>query len=104
MKITGTNTDKITSVMAIIGAVICPIAFATASGTDKSGSSSITRSVFSTTIIASSTTMPITRTMDNREIVFAEMPNGAMKMNVPISETGTAIAGINVARHVPKDR
>ena len=48
--------------------------------------------------------MPITSTMDSKEIVFAEMPNGAIKMNVPIKDTGTATAGIKVARHVPKDR
>ena len=46
----------------------------------------------------------MTSTMESKETVFAETPNIPIKINVPIKDTGTAIAGISVARHVPKDR
>src|SRR5262249_50278227 len=62
MKATRTNTDKRTSVMAIIGPVISAMAFLQASGTGRSGFSSITRSTFSTTTMASSTTIPMAST------------------------------------------
>jgi hypothetical protein len=52
---TGRKTDSSTKVMARIGPVISAIAFLHASGTERSGSSSITRSMFSTTTMASST-------------------------------------------------
>ena len=58
--------------MAMIGAVISAIAFLVASAGDNSGSSSITRSTFSTTTIASSTRMPIASTIASSEIVLAE--------------------------------
>ena len=72
MKATGTNTDSSTSVIAMIGAVICAIAFLVASAGDRSGSSSITRSTFSTTTMASSTTMPIASTIASSDTVLAE--------------------------------
>ena len=62
MKAIGTNTDSKTSEMATIGAVISLIAFFVASRGVRSGSSSMTRSTFSTTTIASSTTMPMAST------------------------------------------
>ena len=58
--------------MARMGPVISAIAFLQASGTGSSGSSSITRSTFSTTTMASSTTMPIASTRASRETVLAE--------------------------------
>ena len=72
MKPTGTNTDKSTSVMAMIGAVISRIACLVASAGVSSGCSSITRSTFSTTTIASSTTMPMARTIASSETELAE--------------------------------
>ena len=72
MKAIGTNTDSRTKVMPIIGAVTCAIAFFVASAGDRSGSSSITRSTFSTTTIASSTTMPTASTSASSETVLAE--------------------------------
>ena len=72
MNPTGTNTDNSTRVMAMIGPVIWRIASNVASTGDRSGCSSITRSTFSTTTIASSTTMPIASTMASREMVLAE--------------------------------
>ena len=56
----------------MIGPVIWRIAFIVASVGDRFGCSSITRSTFSTTTIASSTTMPIASTMASSEMVLAE--------------------------------
>jgi len=72
MKPIGTKTDSSTRVMAMIGAVICAMAFFVASAGVSSGSSDITRSTFSTTTMASSTTMPMASTMASSEMVFAE--------------------------------
>ena len=56
----------------MIGAVISPIAFLVASGMERSGFSSITRSTFSMTTMASSTTMPMASTRASSETVLAE--------------------------------
>ena len=72
MKAIGTNTERRTNVIAMIGAVISAIAFFVASAGDRFGSSSMTRSTFSTTTIASSTRMPIASTIASSEIVLAE--------------------------------
>jgi hypothetical protein len=71
MKAMGTNTDRRTNDIAITGAVICAIAFLVASDGERSGSSAMTRSTFSTTTIASSTTMPIASTSASSDTVFA---------------------------------
>ena len=71
MKATGTNTDSRTRVMAITGPVISAIASLVASGIDSSGRSSITRSTFSMTTIASSTTMPMATTSASSDTVLA---------------------------------
>ena len=104
MNATGTNTDSSTSVIAMIGATISPIAFLVASLAESSGSSSITRSTFSTTTIASSTTMPIASTSASSETVLALKPSASMTAKVPISETGTAMIGISVVRSLPRNR
>ena len=72
MKAIGTKTDSRTSVIAMIGAVISAMARLLASAGESSGCSSITRSTFSTTTMASSTTMPIASTMASSETVLAE--------------------------------
>src|SRR5215469_300071 len=72
IKAIGTNTERRTNVIAMIGAVISVIAFLVASPGVSSGFSSITRSTFSTTTIASSTRMPIANTIASKEIVLAE--------------------------------
>ena len=72
MNATGTKTDKSTRVIAMIGAVISRIACLVASAGVRSGCSSMTRSTFSTTTIASSTTMPIASTTASKETEFAE--------------------------------
>ena len=60
------------------------------------------RSTFSTTTIASSTTMPIASTNAKSEIVFSVMPIINKKAKVPIKETGIATAGISVALALPR--
>ncbi|KAG0846488.1 hypothetical protein G6F16_014273 [Rhizopus arrhizus] len=72
MNAIGTNTESSTSEIAMIGAVICVIAFLVASAGDSPGSSSMTRSTFSTTTMASSTTMPIASTIASSDTVLAE--------------------------------
>ena len=56
------------------------------------------RSTFSTTTMASSTTMPMESTRPNSDSVFSEKPNMCITANVPTSETGTAISGMIDAR------
>ena len=54
--------------------------------------------MFSTTTMASLTTMPIANTSPNRVRLFSEKPKRAITASVPISETGTLIMGMSVAR------
>ena len=103
MKPTGTNTESNTREIAITGPVICVIAFLVASFGESSGSSAITRSTFSTTTMASSTTMPIPSTMASREMVFSENPAAISTPTVPTRLTGIATIGIMVARQLPKN-
>jgi hypothetical protein len=103
MKAIGTNTEKSTRVIAIIGAVISAIAFFVASAGDKAGPSSITRSTFSTTTIASSTRIPIASTMASSEMVLAEYPAASSTAKEPMTLTGTAIGGMRVARRLPRN-
>ena len=56
------------------------------------------RSTFSTTTMASSTTMPIASTRPNSEMLFRLKPSAAMTAKVPTMATGTAISGISAAR------
>ena len=62
------------------------------------------RSTFSTTTMASSTTMPMASTSPNSERLLSEKPNIAMKKKVPISETGIATIGMTAARQVCRNR
>ena len=96
MNAVGTNTAHSTSAMAITGPVTSSIALRLASRGAKPVA--IRRSTFSTTTIASSTTMPIASTSPNSDRLFSEKPNNAIQANVPISETGTATIGMIVAR------
>ena len=56
----------------------------------------IRRSTFSTTIIASSTTIPIAKTIANIVKEFIEKPSAYIPANVPTIDTGTAKVGIMV--------
>ena len=62
--------------------------------------SSMCRSTFSTTTIASSTTMPMASTRPKSDSVLSENPRPSITANVPTSETGTATSGMIDARHV----
>ena len=98
MNAVGTNTAHNTRAMAMIGPDTSAIARRVAS----SGvcPRAMCRSTFSTTTIASSTTMPIARTRPNSERVFSEKPSHSSTANVPTSETGTAASGMIDARQV----
>ena len=93
----GTNTARSTSTVPMIGPVISSIAFIVASYGDNPPSS-ICRAVFSTTRIASSTTIPIARIRPNSVRVLIENPITPITANVPIRDTGMVMAGISVER------
>ena len=85
----------------MIGPVTSPIARRAAC----IGSSpfSICRSTFSTTTMASSTTMPIDNTRPNSDKVLREKPIRCMTAKVPMIDTGTAIKGISDARQLRRN-
>ena len=58
------------------------------------------RSTFSTTTIASSTTMPIASTRPNSVSTLMENPSSHSTAKVPMIDTGTATSGISEARQV----
>ncbi len=96
-KAIGMNTAERTVAMPISAPVISCIDLIVASRGD-SPSSSITRSTFSTTTMASSTNRPMASTMPNIVSVLIEYPNSDSTPKVPSRTTGTASVGINVAR------
>src|SRR5512139_879842 len=96
MKAAGKNTELSTSVMAITGPVISSTALTVASLGERP--IAIHRSTFSTTTIASSTTIPMANTSPSSETLLSENPNAAITAKVPIKDTGTSIIGISVAR------
>ena len=60
------------------------------------------RSTFSTTTIASSTTIPMARIRPSSVIMFSENPKTSITPKVPISEIGTI--GMSVARQFCNER
>ncbi len=62
--------------------------------------SSIFRSMFSTTTMASSTTMPVANTRPNSVSELIENPSSSNAAIVPMIATGTATSGTIVARQV----
>jgi hypothetical protein len=66
--------------------------------------SSMLRSTFSTTTMASSTTMPIASTRPNRLSVLIEKPSRYSAAKVPTTDTGTASSGMIEARQVCRNR
>ena len=48
--------------------------------------------------------MPIASTSASSETVLAEKPSASITAKVPISDTGTAISGMRVARRLPRNR
>lgn len=57
----------------------------------------MSRSTFSMTMMASSTTIPMAKTNPKRVRVFMEKPSTSIPAKAPMIETGTARHGINVA-------
>ena len=93
----GTNTALSTSAIATSAPCTCDIAFFVASRGERPPR--MLRSTFSTTTIASSTTIPIASTSPNSERLFIEKPKQYMKKNVPTSDTGIANMGMTAALH-----
>ena len=98
-KAIGTNTADSTSAMPISAPVIWPMDLRVASR-GSSPSSSMIRSTFSTTTMASSTRRPMASTMASMVSVLMVKPKAAMIPNVPRSTMGTASVGISVARQL----
>src|SRR5262249_40548099 len=97
----GTNTAHSTRATAMIGPVTSSMALTVASRGFKP--CSIHRSTFSTTTIASSTTIPIANTKPNSEILFKLKPSAAITANVLTIATGTAINGMITERQFCKN-
>ena len=102
MKADGTNTAVSTSAIAISAAPTSSMLRIAASRGARPAA--MLRSTFSTTTIASSTTMPIARTRPNSDRLFSVNPNIDMKKKVPISDTGIATSGMIAARQVCRNR
>ena len=96
-KAIGMNTAIRTSAVAMTGPTTSAVARRVASR-GSSPSSSRCRWVFSTTTMASSTTMPMARTRPKSVSVLIENPNTLMTAKVPTSDTGMVRVGIRVAR------
>src|ERR1041384_1702144 len=98
MNAVGTKTAQSTNAVAIMGLVTSLMARLAASTGDNP--SAILRSTFSTTTMASSTTIPIASTSPNNDRLLIEKPRPSITANVPTSETGTAASGMIEARQV----
>ena len=98
MNAVGTKTAHSNRAVATIGLVTSLMARLAASGGESPRA--ILRSTFSTTTMASSTTMPMASTRPKSDRLLIENPNASMAANVPISETGTAASGMIEARQV----
>ena len=96
IKAVGINTANNTNTTPITGLVISSMAFSTAS-LRLYFPVSISRVEFSTTTIASSTTIAIAKTRPKRVSVLIENPINFITANVAISETGMVREGIIIA-------
>ncbi len=96
MKAQGTNTAHSTRATAITGPVTSSMALRAASRGGKPCSSQ--RSTFSTTTMASSTTMPMASTRPNSDKLLRLKVSAFMTAKVPTMATGTATSGMSVAR------
>ena len=94
--VVGMNTASITRTTPMMGLVISSMAFSVASR-GGNPSSSIIRVAFSTTTMASSTTMAMARIRPKSVRVFIENPNSCITANVPINDTGIVRHGMSVA-------
>ena len=92
----GRNTDSSTSVMPMIGPSSTCIASIAASCPLMP--LSMLWAAPSTTMMASSTTMPIASTMANSVAKLTVKPSAAMAAKAPMIVTGTVVAGTSIAR------
>ena len=97
MKAVGTNTAVSTRAIASTALPTSSMVSCAASRGDMP--CAMLRSTFSTTTIASSTTMPIASTRPNRVSVLSEKPNALIIAKVPMSDTGIATIGMIAVRH-----
>ncbi len=102
MKAAGTNTAHSTSAIAISAPPTSSMLLIAASRGCRPAA--ILRSTFSTTTMASSTTMPTASTSPNNVRLLSVKPNIAIRKNVPISDTGIATSGMTAARQVCRNR
>src|SRR5512139_1248243 len=102
-KAAGMNTDAITSTTATSELAISFIDLIVASLGARWWSCML-RSTFSTTTMASSTTIPIASTRPNRVMRLIEKPSASMPANVAISETMIAIVQMIVVRKLCRNR
>ncbi len=102
MNAVGMNTAQSTRAVAMIGPVTSFMAWRVASTGDLP--SPMLRSTFSTTTMASSTTMPMASTRPNSDNALSEKPSRCITAKVPISDTGTAASGMIEARQVCRNR
>ena len=98
MSAVGTNTAVSTTAMATTAPLTSSIARVTASTGGCPSSSQ--RSTFSTTTMASSTTMPMASTNPKSDRLLSEKPNTFMMAKVPMSATGIEHSGMIVARQL----
>ena len=96
-KAIGMNTAIRTSAVAMTGPTTSAVARRVASRGSRP-SSSRCRWVFSTTTMASSTTIPMASTRPKSVSVLIENPNTLMTAKVPTSDTGMVRVGISVVR------
>ena len=102
MKAMGRKTMTRVRLIAITAKAISDVPFRAASRGDSP--SSMCRWMFSTTTMASSTTIPMARTRASRVSVLTEKPRAWKAANVPTMETGIAREGMMVARQLRRKR
>ena len=97
------NTAHSTSTMAMTGPVTSCMAWIAASRGDLPWVDMM-RSTFSSTTMASSTTMPMASTRPNKVSRLIEKPSTNMPAKVPMIDTGMAITGMIIARTFCRNR
>ena len=100
---TGMKTAERTSTIATSAPETSFIAFCAAAKGPRP-SVRMMRSMFSSTTIASSTTMPIESVIAKSVSVLSEKPRSQRPAIVPIRDTGTASIGMRVARQLCRKR
>ena len=102
-KAAGTKIAAMTRTVAITGLHTSPIALIVASLGGR-WSCTMLRSTFSTTTMASSTTMPIASTRPNRVSRLIEKPRASISGKVPSRATTTAVEQMTVERKFCRNR